>query len=127
MPCELCKERGKTWEGSDPRCAFETGKFSTNNWNCATANALREICSDEWGEKKSDTAWGFRDDMSAASFGVIWVGEGQEEEGFYIAMTWYKSRGRLGWAYRMCDDDRPRPLTLKEAMSAIKFYANLKK
>jgi hypothetical protein len=30
MTCRLCKDRGKTWEGSDPRCAFlETTELMT--------------------------------------------------------------------------------------------------
>lgn len=125
MPCQLCTERGKTWNGSDPKCAFENGVFSTDNWNCATINKLREICSDDFGGKRTDTTWEFRDDMSAGSFGCIWVPEG-DEQGFYIVMSWYKRRGRVAWAYRMCDDDEPRPITLDEAMAAIKAerYAN---
>ena len=44
MPeCPLCKKRGKTWEGDDPVCALKNGKFSDDNWNCATMNKLREI------------------------------------------------------------------------------------
>jgi hypothetical protein len=34
----MCKQRGKTWEGADPQCAFENGIFSSENWNCATAD-----------------------------------------------------------------------------------------
>jgi len=43
MACRLCEQRGKTWEGSDPKCAFESYGFSHDNWNCATMNRLREI------------------------------------------------------------------------------------
>jgi hypothetical protein len=43
MACKLCNERGKTWNGDDPVCAFENGVFSNDNWNCATMNKLRNI------------------------------------------------------------------------------------
>ena len=44
MICTECLIRGKDWEGSDPKCAFDNDEklFSTDNWNCATMNKLRE-------------------------------------------------------------------------------------
>src|SRR5690554_8122300 len=37
MICTECLIRGKDWEGSDPKCAFDNDEklFSTDNWNCA--------------------------------------------------------------------------------------------
>lgn len=92
----------------DPvKCAFEKGVFDHDNWNCETMNELRESCDYER-----------RDDMSAASFGVIHIPDvnpGGELQQGYIVMTWYKHRGKTGQAYVMCDDDEPVPLTPKTA------------
>lgn len=110
--CSLCQERGKTWNGSDPACAFKNGVFDTQNWNCATMNALRDIA------EHIGLYW--RDDLSAASFGAVpfegdkWVG--------YIVMTWYKNKGATGMAMLMFDDEQPKPLTLEMAEEAIEYW-----
>ncbi|MBR8661188.1 hypothetical protein [Brevibacillus sp. NL20B1] len=109
MSCKLCIERGKTWNGDDPRCAFETGVFSPDNWNCATMNALREI------SRQLRTT--YRDDMAAASIGYVPF-EGDEYSG-YIVMTWYKDRGRTGNAFIAWDDEPIRELTEADALLAI--------
>lgn len=113
MACKLCKERGKTWEGDDPKCAFENKTFDTDNWNCATMNKLRDIA-----EEQSELYW--RDDAGPASFGAIPF-KGDNWQG-YIVMTWYKSRGRTGRALLMCDDEEPQILTEEMALEAINYW-----
>lgn len=63
-----------------------------------------------------------RDDMSAASFGVIHIPENDDKkiQKGYILMTWYKDRGTTGQAYVMCDDDKPQLLWLKTAEFVLK-------
>ncbi|MBU8739773.1 hypothetical protein KM894_12195 [Bacillus licheniformis] len=116
MVCRLCKERGKTWEGSDPVCAFEKGVFSPKNWNCATMSKLRRL-SEEFGH--SD-----RDDDSCGSIGYVPLSDNYapatyEGYGGYIVMMWYKERGRVGNALFMTDEGTE-PLTLEHAEIAIK-------
>lgn len=113
--------------GSDPRCAFRDGVFTRDNWNCATANALRGLCPDSWwGEHPTPGVFSWRDDNAAASFGALWVPEyaSDDEElsgaGFYVAMSWYKSRGATGQAWVFSDDAEPHALTLREADYAIR-------
>lgn len=105
MSCKLCKERGKTWEGSDPKCAFETGVFNQDNWNCATMNRLREIAR----------AKGLTYINESESLGVIPFEDG------YIILTWYKDRGRIGNTVIMCDSEPIKPLTEKIAIEAILY------
>ena len=112
--CKECETRGKTWEGSDPKCAFLLDEFHTDNWNCATMNKLRNLCYDNGFYK--------RDDNSAASIGVLHIPELDNAYG-YLIMTWYKSRGRVGKAVIMCDDEDPHTLTLVEAESIINSYS----
>lgn len=107
-------------------CAFsDNGMFHTANWNCKTMNRLREIA----GEHHDDEAtlpwysWFMRDDMQNASIGVIRIPEHYREDNNmmsgYLVMTWYKSRGRTGQAWIVCDDDEPTKLNLRTAQFII--------
>jgi hypothetical protein len=116
MPCKLCVERGKTWNGDDPRCAFESGVFSGDNWNCATANELRSI-----GERNDLIKYG--DD---ASLLVLDVPEGDfdDDHGWnraWAVLTWYKQRGCTAQAFYM-DDDIFYPLKIEQAEAIIEKY-----
>ena len=102
MKCKMCKARGKNWEGSDPKCAFESGVFSTENWNCATMNLLRD-----------STDWKRRDDMDAGSIGVIHTVWG------YLVMLWYKDRGRTTDAYIITEGEPIDSLDLELAEKII--------
>lgn len=120
MTCKLCNERGKTWSGDDPKCAFKDNLFTTDNWNCATMNELRRI-SDEIETK-------MRNDMSCASVGIVPLDndyldymEYENVDSGYIVMTWYKERGRTGNALIMWDE-QVRPLTELEAVAVIEAY-----
>ena len=115
MVCRLCQERGKTWEGSDPRCAFVDGVFTTDNWNCATMNKLRDIARD------LPLYWR-NDDFG--TFGAVPF-EGEYWQG-YIAMAWYKRRGRTKQAMLMGDGDMPLPLTEEMALEAIRYWEESK-
>ena len=108
MTCQMCTERGKTWNGSDPQCAFEDGIFNADNWNCATMNELRAIAE--------NISISYRHDPNAASFGAV-----PFESGF-IVMTWYKNRGKTGNAQVMWDDEPTKPLTEEIALEAIKYH-----
>lgn len=108
MPCLLCRKRGKTWEGSDPICAFgKNGVFKQDNWNCATMNVLREFAE--------ELGFYHRDDMNAGSIGFVPFEDG------YIVMTWYKNRGATDNAWIHFLDDPPRPVTEKDALAAIEY------
>ena len=118
MPCQLCIERGKVWTGDDPKCAFENGVFSPDNWNCATMNRLREIA-----EELGTT---MRDDNSCGSIGYVPLDADYAPDDFdtysgYIVMMWYKDRGKTGNAVFMTDDETV-PLTIRHAELAIKTY-----
>ncbi|QHZ58652.1 hypothetical protein M655_025120 [Brevibacillus sp. NSP2.1] len=111
MPCKLCIERGKPWKGDDPRCAFENGTFSPDNWNCATMIALREI--------SREIGTNYRDDNAVASIGTVPF-EGGDYSG-YIVMTWYKDRGRTSNAFIAWDSEPIRELTEADAILAIEY------
>lgn len=113
MACRMCGERGKTWAGSDPKCAFEGSVFSGDNWNCATMNALRG--------RAEQLGTVFRDDLAAGSIGYVPF-DGPGGSG-YVVMTWYKDRGTTGNAVVLWDDEKPRPLTEEDALAALEYSA----
>lgn len=91
--CKRCEKRGQSWEGDPPRCGFVDGVFTTDNWNCATLNTLRELIEnrDEVGISMC------HEDHSVA---VLPAAETDEYGDWYL-LSWYKSRGRtehaLSW------------------------------
>lgn len=100
--CPACQAAGRNPKNfADPRrCAFPDGSFNSDNWNCATANALR-------GKAEGKEVW--TDDQSAAL--LPWNGR-------FIVLGWYKSRGRteyLGWL----DGTAFAPLTLAQAQAYL--------
>lgn len=116
--CRRCSERGKTWSGDDPKCAFPNGIFTPDNWNCATMNELRDI-ADEFDKT-------FRDDNSCGSIGYVpmdndYAPNDFDTYGGYIVMMWYKNRGSTRNALFMTDDETV-PLTIKHADLAITTY-----
>lgn len=116
MPCLLCRKRGKTWEGSDPICAFdERGVFKEDNWNCATMNVLRDFAE--------ELGFYHRDDLVTGSIGFLPFEHVTEDEdsGGHVVMTWYKNHGSTDSAYVLFLGEQPRPLTEKEALEAIEY------
>lgn len=113
--CRLCKERGKTWQGSDPRCAFPLGTFVSDNWNCATMGALRDRCQ--------QLGFHWRDDMDTGSFGFLPFAT--DEDAGFIAMAWYKDRGATPTALIIHDSYPARALTFADAMGALEYTKNL--
>jgi len=122
--CPRCKQQGKDWEGSDPKCAFSNGVFTRDNWNCATASALRGLVN----VASDSNGWKCRDDLAAGSFGVLRVPSAAEDvvKG-YVVMSWYKNRGCTGQIWVMEDDNPPHPITLEEAEAILKSYEALQK
>ena len=93
------------------RCAFSNGIFSSDNWNCATMNKLREIV------KKAGLFW--RDD-SIGSIGVLPI-DLNEFYGFLV-MLWYKERGQVEQAILLSSERPPTLLTLDLVLKIIEDY-----
>jgi len=135
MKCKLCIEQGHPPNfGSPPRCAFESGEFSSDNWNCATAIRIRELMYQEsFGEL------GLRLRMHDQSFGSLWVPPHPEDipygkrigpwrGGGFISGYWYKDRGQTEMLIRVDPRDGGNEkeaalrLTLAEAEAAIENW-----
>lgn len=83
--CKACEDRGKNWDGDDPRCAFnENGTFIIDeygygkNWNCATLNKLRDYMH-------KNRFISFTENQR---IGYI------RYDGMHLVLGWYKNRGR---------------------------------
>ena len=106
MSCKLCEERIKDWEGSDSKCAFKTGFFSSDSWNCATMNMLRAI-----GEKTIQ----YNNDQACCTL----HGVGSD----FVVLSWYKRRGQTEVAVMLNDKDI-NSLSLEEAERIVELYKN---
>ena len=122
MKCKLCTERGKTWNGDDPKCAFD-GAFA-DNWNCATLNALRDICY-EGQNPMPGVDYQYCEDQKYATVKI----DGIEDRrgcriGLALWVSWYKSRGKTDAVWVLSDDAPPRIPTEEELEAIIVYYAN---
>ena len=107
--CKRCKDFGQPdYFGSPVKCAFESGTFSSDNWQCQTALLVREL---------ADDYYSVRDDMRCGSLGVVPLPEAEIDgiQQGYVVMSWYKDRGTTGQMWVMWDEDKPEPLTLNTA------------
>ena len=118
--CKRCRQRGKTWPGDDPKCAFEakSGRFDKGNWNCATMNALRSLVDPD------DTPWDAPNVIVNLDerIGVLAVPEDVTFKDIapaaFLVLAWYKRRGRVGEA-RIMDSDGVGRLTLRAAEAIL--------
>lgn len=108
--CPRCKARYQQRPeccGSDIKCAFVTGTFSDENWNCATMNDLRDVVPLR--------SWASSGDEHFAAMPV---------EGGFILLSIYKNRGNTQWAMFMRNGTTLRPLTLADVEAALALYEN---
>ena len=122
MTCKMCKERGKTWAGSDPACYFDKGE---HNWNCATVNAIRDICED-WNEELPNGAkLTYCGDEKYATIRVYEIGEICEEADvefpYCLYIQWYKHRGHTDALWLLGEGIARKP-TEDELLAVIKYY-----
>ena len=114
MKCNLCATTPKDWEGDDRKCAFESGTFSDDNWNCATMSKLRAI---------AENYRAFGDDQSIAT---IPIDETEGRNSGWLVMNWYKSRGRTDLCQFISYGDNAN-LKLEHAEAIIELYSPKKK
>lgn len=144
MPCDLCNILDE-----NRICAFPTRrKFNSGNWNCGSMNTLRDFIEescllDEVNRDRDYSAmppistrknrfkhhelWvgDHRDDMSAASIGIIRIPEHVYQDGTgqhgYITLTWYKNRGSTGNVIVVYDDEEPEKVKYDTVKKLIEY------
>lgn len=127
--CQMCLERGgKTWAGSDPTCAFEDGaSFSRDNWNCATVNAIRDICYEGQRQLQRGVDYQYCDDQKYATINIhdILTDDETINLGDALWVSWYKNRGRTDEMWMLGGGDPPRLPTEQDCRIIIrKYYKN---
>lgn len=124
----MCQERGKTWTGDDPKCAFEDGVFNADNWMCATANGVRDIVSD-FNDKfplTVDFRWCEDQKYATICLDGILDNEGlRKMDVLALWVSWYKSRGRTEAMWLLNEDRSPRPPTEEECLEIIEHHKNI--
>src|SRR4051794_2461652 len=118
MACKRCQERPKPrLLTGDMKCGFETGEFSSDNWFCATLDALRGLCTDvDPGAPKMVSGPGialWHDDEQVALLPAAPFPDGRSSG--FVLLRWYNRRGTVDQALMWRMDELPRPLTLAEA------------
>lgn len=129
MPCQMCNERIQAWEGEPPSCAFDTGRFLPGNWNCATANALRELV--EARPLPEGITRDSCDDQHYATvnaYDLCAEGEDEDEDWtpFALWVSWYKRRGKTDALWLLSDTGEPRRPTEADCRAIIARYAEAK-
>jgi len=117
--CPRCKAKYASKPelfGSDPQCAFVTGEFDGENWQCATMDTLREINEEAVGYDGGSHGWNLDENACVLSAG----------EGDFLLMSWYKRRGRTQWAQWLDGGTDPKPLTAEMAEQVIAHHATMK-
>mgnify|MGYP005994574009 CR=1 FL=1 len=103
--CRRCRIQGQpAIFASSVQCAFPSGVFSADNWQCATLTRLRSLLP--------DSAVQFNWDVSAALIRCYGADEG------FLVISWYKSRGHTSAVTWICEDES-RPAKWDEVEATI--------
>lgn len=116
----MCSDRGKDWAGDDPVC-FLSETEGRPNWNCATLNAIRDICYE--GDPHPRVDYRYCDDRKYATIDIHDCElENGNPIGLALWVSWYKSRGRTDAVWVLDDDVTPRKPTEEELLAIIRAY-----
>lgn len=126
--CRMCEERGQTWQGDSPKCAFVNGRRFTDNWNCATVGAIRDLVAQDDERDRPAGIWvRYCDDQWFAVIDVHYIDNDHDEmdrriPGDALFVSWYKHRGRTDgmWFLGSCEPERP---TEAQVLRVLEYYA----
>lgn len=118
--CKRCAKRGKDWNGDDPICAFAETGFKAN-WNCATLNAIRDICYEGNHPPVPGVDYQYCEDQKYAT---VKVDDIELTNGHALALwvTWYKNRGHTDECLILSDYHPPRRATEEDLEAIIQAY-----
>lgn len=129
MPdCKMCRERSPNerafFTGSQPKCAFVSGPFSADNWNCATASAIRGIVPSHYGD--DELPRGVRHIYNEdENYATILIVDAARPDGVWFGdilyLQWYKHRGQTADMV-LLGRNPPRPPTESECLAIIERY-----
>lgn len=121
--CRLCSERRQDWSGDAPVCSFTSGLFSPEGWNCATANAIREICYEGNSNIPRGVHYQFCEDQKYSTIKISEIEDATGDPfGLTLWVSWYKNRGRTDAMWILNDDSDPRRPIENECLAIIAYY-----
>lgn len=121
MACKACRKRGKTWQGDDPRCAFETGAFG-DNWNCATVGLIRDICDEDDG-LPNGVDYQYCEDQKYATVKVDHI-EALDDRPLALWVSWHKRHGETDAIWLLFENKPPRLPTEQECLLIAQAYGS---
>lgn len=120
MSCKMCRDRGKTWNGDDPKCAFPDFE---GNWNCATVNAIRDICYEGQNLMPAGVAYQYCENMKYATIKIDHLEDKRGGRlGYALWVCWYKSRGGTDALWILDSEEPPRRPTEEDLLTIIAAY-----
>lgn len=100
------------------QCAFETGKFSLDNWCCCTLNLIRDLCY-EGQELHPYINYQYCEDQKYAIINISYLNEVQ---GDALWISWYKNRGKTDNMFILDSFNSPRFPTEKDCLLISKYF-----
>jgi hypothetical protein len=91
--------------------------FSAEGWNCATANAIRDLCG-YTAAPIDGIVRRYMDDQWYAVFDVSDI----DVSAYALWITWYKSRGRTEAMWLLSSGGEPRRPTAEECERIAAYY-----
>lgn len=116
MTCQACKDRGQTWNGDAPVCAFDD---FDKNWNCATVGAIRDIVYDGQHPMPEGVDYRYCDDMKYAT---IKTDSMDDVPAMALWVAWHKNRGSTDALWLLDSDMPPRRPTEAECLAICATY-----
>lgn len=120
MACHMCQQRGKDWNGDNPNCPFDCdGNLLGDNWNCATINAIRDICYEGQEHMPDGVDYQYCGDQKYAT---IKVDEIEDLDADALWVSWYKNRGGTDQLWLLSSNYYPRQPMEQELLDIISYY-----
>lgn len=123
--CQACQSATKDWNGDDRRCAFSEGRFSSNNWMCATVDALRDLVYEGQTPMPPGVDYRYCEDQKYATVVIDHVELEGERIGLALWVSWYKSRGGTDAVWLLDSSSPPRTPTEAELRAILAAYGKL--
>lgn len=122
--CAACAARGKNWQGDDPRCAFASADatFNSENWNCATVNAVRDLVWEGQNPMPPGVDYRYCSDQKYATVHTDEVEVDGERIGLALWVSWYKSRGATEAMWLLSESGPPRLPTEQQLRAILEHY-----
>ena len=106
---------------SEVKCAFKSGEFSENNWNCSTLDLIRDLCY-EGQDLHHYITYQYCEDQKYATINISYC---EEVPGHALWISWYKTRGKTDSIWILDSYNKPRRPTEEDCIKIYKYFVKL--